>query len=113
MSRTIQLTNIDKTAVWLDKKGNKINMSELSDIDLQKALEITQNNKVKYFMQFIGHSKREAQLRKEAKNRNATLTNVDHLKPTWVTNKFAEFESVMESLYKAFLKKVIKKEELV
>lgn len=106
MSENIQLTNVDKNAIWLDKEGNKILMSDLEDSSLQKALEITQNNRVKYFIQFKNHSLRELQLKKEAKNRNMEIVDIDYKSATWMASRFCEFKSVMETAYNSIVRKI-------
>lgn len=118
MAKKIQLTNRNPDAIW--KKYNRetgkietVNMADMDDDHLQKVLIICQKRKTEFFLEFLHCSEQEAQLKQEAKNRNATLDDLDDCKATHLAAKFSELEELMIKVYQSSIKKIKQvKEEL-
>lgn len=121
--KAIQLTNRDSQAKWkVVKQGQKpefINMADMSDVDLQKALEVNQIRKIRAFLEFKNESQREAQLKQAAKDRNLTLLDLGYSIPKnlFIESRFVQYKDIMITAYNSILRKAkeiakeLKKEE--
>lgn len=115
--KVVQLTNRNPESTWKSHnretgKNEFLNMADMDDYHLQAALVVCQKRKVKNFMMFINDSKRESQLKQEAKNRNMNIQDIDYIKVTYLGAKYTQFKDVMNTAITTITRK-IKKEEKV
>lgn len=104
----IQLTQRDPNKVWKTKSGEKIQMANMEDQQLQGALVACQKGKVKTFMSLMQYSKLEEQLKEEAKVRGFELKDLDYVKATFLGCKYGEFKETINSAIESIRRKAKK-----
>lgn len=107
--KVIQLTNRMPEAKWKSFKNGKkkeVNMSDMTDYQLQAAIIIVQKRALKNFMVFLNDKQREVQLKKAAKDRNMDIKNIDDIKVNYLGAKFTEYEEPMNSAYNSANRKI-------
>jgi hypothetical protein len=103
---SIALTGRDESAVWINKEGKAIIMSDMEDTHIQSAIIITQKRQVDGLNALLFAEKLELQLLQEARNRNLKVQSIDELKDTTIAKKYGQNKELLKTIFRSIKRKI-------